>query len=236
VYGRELYRTIDAIPKLFFRAQSHQVVISFDPVTASDRSTLHGTNYATIDRGIDAWYGDNHLSFSYGGTSVSAPLSPADTQIVKNLAGGTFFYRILRDGAKLTIQYSSDGTSYKVGLSASLSNPDDDFNELLLATTTYTPVGGFADYASVTLTAIPPATALLGNGATTNTTILVAEPVNSATGNYFTSHTDLTVPGRGLSFVFAHRYNSKDTYNGPLGVGWTHPYNYLLSVAAQLAR
>jgi RHS repeat-associated protein len=58
----------------------------------------------------------------------------------------------------------------------------------------------------------------------------IAEPVNTATGNYYTSHTDLAVPGKGLSFSFTRFYNSADTYNGPLGFGWTHSFNVLLTV------
>jgi len=55
----------------------------------------------------------------------------------------------------------------------------------------------------------------------------VAEPVNIALGNYIFQHTDLKMPGRGLSFEFKRTYNSADTYSGPLGAGWTHSYNVL---------
>ncbi len=57
-----------------------------------------------------------------------------------------------------------------------------------------------------------------------------AEPVNTATGNYFTTITDLAVPGRGLAFIFSRSYNSADSYNGPLGIGWTHSFNIVLTV------
>jgi len=57
-----------------------------------------------------------------------------------------------------------------------------------------------------------------------------SEPVNTATGNYYSKVTDLSVPGRGLSFVFSRSYNSADSYNGPLGIGWTHSFNVILTV------
>ncbi len=68
-----------------------------------------------------------------------------------------------------------------------------------------------------------------GSGTTTNPTASFAEPVNTATGNYFSSHTDLTVAGRGFPFVFNRYYNSLDSSNGPLGIGWNHSYNVVLN-------
>ena len=51
------------------------------------------------------------------------------------------------------------------------------------------------------------------------------EPVNLATGNYFHTHQDLLIPGKGLSLNIIRSYNSMDTYSGPFGNGWTHYYN-----------
>jgi RHS repeat-associated protein len=56
-----------------------------------------------------------------------------------------------------------------------------------------------------------------------------AEPVNTATGSYLSSHVDFRVKGRGLAFEFARGYASSDPYSGPLGAGWTHSYNVLLN-------
>lgn len=67
---------------------------------------------------------------------------------------------------------------------------------------------------------------------TTNPTGSFAEPVNTATGNYYSAQTDLSLRGRGLNFVFNRYYNSLDSYSGPLGFGWSHSYNISLTVAA----
>ena len=76
--------------------------------------------------------------------------------------------------------------------------------------------------------------ALFGSaGTSANPTALVAEPVNSATGNYFSQHQDLAVRGRGLSFILTRYYNSLDAYSGPLGLSWTHSYNFLLTQNSQ---
>ena len=67
-----------------------------------------------------------------------------------------------------------------------------------------------------------------GNSITVNST--TTETVNTATGNSYVSFSDLVVPGSGLRFHFVRSYNSLDPYSGPLGVGWTHSYNIVLSV------
>jgi YD repeat-containing protein len=57
----------------------------------------------------------------------------------------------------------------------------------------------------------------------------IAEPVNTALGNYTSEHSDLKIPGRGMSFEFKRGYNSLDPYNGPMGYGWTHSYNIVVN-------
>src|SRR6266702_2203749 len=68
-----------------------------------------------------------------------------------------------------------------------------------------------------------------GNSVALNS--MSAETVNTATGNTYLSFTDFAVPGSGLRFRFVRAYNSLDPYDGPLGQGWTHSYNIVLSVA-----
>ena len=75
---------------------------------------------------------------------------------------------------------------------------------------------------------VPPPSSL-GSTATTSQNGFTQEPIDTATGNYFLSRTDLTVPGKGLAFAFTGTYNSLDTYSGPLGAGWTHSYNIVLT-------
>jgi len=55
------------------------------------------------------------------------------------------------------------------------------------------------------------------------------DPVNTATGNLFHAETDLSIASRGLGLVFSRYYNSRDIGSGPLGRGWTHSYNVLLT-------
>ncbi|MFO1323720.1 MAG: RHS repeat-associated core domain-containing protein [Burkholderiales bacterium] len=61
-------------------------------------------------------------------------------------------------------------------------------------------------------------------GSSTNPGGSAAEPVNTATGNFYSSYTDLHVHGRGLDFVFNRYYNSLGSAVGPLGANWTHSY------------
>jgi YD repeat-containing protein/parallel beta-helix repeat protein len=53
----------------------------------------------------------------------------------------------------------------------------------------------------------------------------VAEPVNTANGNYSYQHTDLSIATRSLPLLFSRSYNSSSPANGPLGFGWTFSYN-----------
>ncbi|WP_411726703.1 DUF6531 domain-containing protein, partial [Methyloglobulus sp.] len=71
--------------------------------------------------------------------------------------------------------------------------------------------------------------ATFGGQSSANPFGIAAEPVNTATGNYFYQHTDLSIAGRSLPFVFARTYNALDSYSGPLGHGWTHSYNLRLT-------
>lgn len=52
-----------------------------------------------------------------------------------------------------------------------------------------------------------------------------ADPVDSATGTFAETYTELAVPGRGLPLSFARTYSSaRADLDGPLGFGWAHSY------------
>ena len=79
----------------------------------------------------------------------------------------------------------------------------------------------------------PTAEQMLGNCAAGHGTCpynLESDPVNTATGNYVSSVTDLSLPGRGLPFAFTRTYNSLDTATGTLGRGWRHAYEARLTI------
>ena len=61
--------------------------------------------------------------------------------------------------------------------------------------------------------------------------VLTSEPVNPALGNYVYFAELFGFPGKGLPVRFVAAYNSRDnSYDGPLGVGWTHNFNVRLSL------
>jgi len=55
------------------------------------------------------------------------------------------------------------------------------------------------------------------------------DPVNTATGNYIFNRKDLDIPGRGIAFLFTRHYNSQSGEDGPLGYGWNHTYDVVLT-------
>ena len=63
----------------------------------------------------------------------------------------------------------------------------------------------------------------------TNPTGSESDPVNTLTGAYYTSVTDLRLPGRGIDFEFRRDYSSGLAASGVLGPGWVHPYAAHLS-------
>ena len=63
----------------------------------------------------------------------------------------------------------------------------------------------------------------------TSFTTHAADPVNMLTGNMFHIERDLTIKGRGLPLVFERTYNSREPEDGPLGFGWTHSFNHVLT-------
>jgi len=51
-----------------------------------------------------------------------------------------------------------------------------------------------------------------------------SDPVNSATGAWISSSSDLALPGPGIPFHLVRSYNSGDPRETSLGLGWTHTY------------
>ena len=134
-------------------AQAPMVAVSFSS-GATAGSNYAGSDYALITRSIDAWYGSNTLTASYGGVSSSNMLNPADATIQNNIADGSYWYRIIRSGGVLTIDVSYDGTNYATVLSEPLTNPSSTYNELLLGAATFSTAGSFTDFGPVTITSL----------------------------------------------------------------------------------
>ena len=57
-----------------------------------------------------------------------------------------------------------------------------------------------------------------------------ADPVNSLTGAFTDSFTDVSVPSPGVSFAFTRSYTSADATVGRLGPGWSDTYSAALTV------
>nr|NIN67996.1 hypothetical protein [Anaerolineae bacterium]NIN98080.1 hypothetical protein [Anaerolineae bacterium]NIQ81022.1 hypothetical protein [Anaerolineae bacterium] len=56
------------------------------------------------------------------------------------------------------------------------------------------------------------------------------DPVNTSTGNFADEWQDLSIPGPGSSLLVQRTYNSLDSYEGPLGTGWSLNYDMRLTV------
>ena len=88
------------------------------------------------------------------------------------------------------------------------------------------------DYSNMHTGPGPTAAAVAGGGNpdTKSTCGCKADPVNSGTGEFYHSFTDLAIPGRGIPLSFTRTYaSSAAAQNGPLGYGWTDNYNASLT-------
>ncbi len=130
-------------------AQGPEVLVAFNPgvpISGFGGPDYAGTDYALFQRDIDAYYGADYLYASYGAASNGNLLNPTDTGITNNIADGTYWLQIIRNGGTLTMNYSYDGTNYLTALSTTLSDPSSSYNELLLGGITYSTAGSYTDY------------------------------------------------------------------------------------------
>jgi RHS repeat-associated protein len=93
---------------------------------------------------------------------------------------------------------------------------------------------------TASLIAVPPIPAAISAGQTfggpggldsINPSGYWGEPVNSATGAFWTEQTDARLGGLGIPFQFTRYYTSADTQEGPLGPGWSDSLSASLSVS-----
>ena len=149
----------------------------------------------------------------------------------ENSSGG-----VATTGLSVAFQDSSGGGVATTGLSVAFRNTPGELATSGLSVSFQTALNLTGRGVTVSFgtspppTSPPPATTSLGTSSSVNQVFMSSEPVNTATGDYFKSVTDLSVPGRGLDFTFTRAYNSQDSYAGPFGANWTHSYNISLTV------
>jgi RHS repeat-associated protein len=140
-----------------------------------------------------------------------------------------------------TVRIVNDADGATVGNPSSFCIPGDSITRTLPATGSYSlmvdPNGG--QVGSVTLTGTASAFQAIqqtfgvcgGRGFNARAAaVCTADPVNSLTGAFTYSETDLSLPSKGLSFAFTRSYTSADPTSGRLGIGWTDPYAASLTI------
>lgn len=73
-----------------------------------------------------------------------------------------------------------------------------------------------------------------GTGSETNPDENGGDPVNTKTGSNFFTEDDLSFNTPGVPMVFSRQYNSIETYDSPLGVGWSHSMDWRLHEAREI--
>ena len=59
-----------------------------------------------------------------------------------------------------------------------------------------------------------------------------AEPVSTGSGNYYYSHIDFSISGRGRPILFTRHYNSLDNFSGAQGANWNSAFGTALTQTA----
>ncbi|HYS55907.1 MAG TPA: DUF6531 domain-containing protein, partial [Thermoanaerobaculia bacterium] len=67
-----------------------------------------------------------------------------------------------------------------------------------------------------------------GGGSSGAPSTTQSDPVNLSSGNMYRSMTDFSIVARGIPVALTRTYNSRSTYNGPFGFGWTFNYGEML--------
>jgi RHS repeat-associated protein len=147
---------------------------------------------------------------TYDGSTPADPRTPSASSSEGSISGPTGIFRLFASSGQT--KHSKLRFIGCNNTACGSASPVFSYTQIISGSTeTHNPPPDTADYGST-----------INSGA-------AAEPVNTATGNYYYQHTDLKLPGRGLPFVFTRTYNDQDSYMGPLGRGWTHSYNARLT-------
>jgi RHS repeat-associated protein len=198
--------------------------------------------YVTFEANVPAFIGDPSDPF-YGTTKYNV-YSKLFTNVGNNLWIGQFPSFVVKRISNDTTVWSSTTATYNPVTQTFVSakfrgNPDDLFNYNATVSLGRTFWDGASSGNSYTYTASsglwfnaaksPPPFVLGPGGADIfggNTNVgSASDPVNTATGNFYSIHNDISIPGKGLPLGLTRTYNAEDTANrGGFGYGWAHSY------------
>jgi RHS repeat-associated protein len=194
--------------------------------------------------GVDGWRFRIEVS-SGGGTYTlrrfdngQTPQVPADSQSGAP-SGSPGYLLIRREGSSIEGWRSPDGTNWSLVVSvidASFATTDVHLS-LGIADNSRAQILAWDEFGGGALAGSPSAGQSYGvcDGSGTHAVSpsgCQQDPVNSLTGAFVTSATDLRLPGIGVPFAWRRTYTSSDPTSGRLGPGWTHSYATSLTVEA----
>lgn len=161
-------------------------------------------------------FADAHNIDAGENITLSSSVTGSPTSYNWTIKGGTPYSTLTATGPNPTVALNRPG-SYKVTLIASNGAG---------SSAPYTTITNFITVKPTTLTlAKPPKNAVIHNQYTS----LIGDPVNTGTGSFEYSHSDLKFSGllNNVEFVRYYSTVNKDT-DGPLGFGWSHSYNFYI--------
>jgi len=107
-------------------------------------------DYLQIGRGTDQWYGTNILWARLVNNGVAIAnnetLRAPDDVPINDWLRHTYWYEVVRNGQKITLRYSYDGTNYIDVFSTSLSTPVGATQRAIISANVWTTAGSYADW------------------------------------------------------------------------------------------
>jgi RHS repeat-associated protein len=177
-------------------------------------------------------------------TLIGVLNSSSTTVSTLTLSSSTYLFAFDGDGICTYVGWTAaTGCPYGLtgyeGPGTSFANITPDYTGGVVVFSPGIPPGGIAYFSleeplQGNVTAGGPSTAEQGGAANPSekpTTCSTGMPVNCATGVFWHTFTDFSVPGRGVALDLTRTYSSSQAaVDGPFGYGWTDSYNMSLAV------
>jgi RHS repeat-associated protein len=221
---------------------SRSSVLNTDPFPPSNRGTYlwNGQGWTFTGTGVEATVGSNALP-SLGNLAYDPATGTVIDHLLEEDASGFKHVTLSWDGSawsQPTVTEPAQVSAAVALFSSAVYDPAVsqivEFGGVFVGGSDTSATYGFNGSAWTSLDAVLDSQMLGPNADMNSGQCSAADPVNTATGDFWEQHTDVSIPGRGIPLNFTRTYNSAAAgASGPLGPGWTDNYSAGLAIDAK---